>query len=493
MKALLFSMPDIYPQWPTHMSKIPNIGLASIAANCPDHEVLVGDLVLKRTNIKKTVRDAIELHAPDVIGLSAMTFQFPTLIKVARYIKKEFPSLPIVIGGYHATILYKEIAGEDSAGLFDFIIRGEGDLSFNELLNALALHGDYSSIRGLSYRRDRQWHHNSARPAEDLVKIKPPNRDSRIWKGYHILCQQGDTLETSRGCLQQCKFCSIKQMYGNGRREYAIDRIMQDIENAKQRGVKHLFFTDDNITSDASGLERFDALLDAIIENKHNDIQYATQVSSIGMGTDERIVKKMRKAGFTIVFLGLENVSPKNLAFYRKGQIVDYTRRAIEYLHRSGIVILGGVVLGAEDDTERDFEINFNFLIGMQVDSLLVQILTPYPGTVLRDELLQKGLITNLNNWERYHGHFANVRTKHLSSEQLDYLVWKYVHKYWSWRSRNLMSMNLFKRYPYFCFKATAIELLKSVPMVLRKFGKDEHSKFRLDFQALANANRNLV
>ena len=215
MKALLLSMPDIYPHWdPLHI-KGPNLGLASIAGNCPEHKVYVGDLILKRNNVTNAIEKAIKQYSPNVIGLSAMTFQFPTLIKIAKFIKETKSSIFIVVGGYHTTILYEKIPKEDYSKYFDFIIRKEADISFGELLNELESKKKFHKIKGISYKKDGEWHQNPDRPLEDLKNIELPNRNSRIWKGYHFLSKKYDTIETSRGCLNDCKFCSIKQMYGH--------------------------------------------------------------------------------------------------------------------------------------------------------------------------------------------------------------------------------------------------------------------------------------
>ena len=94
-------------------------------------------------------------------------------------------------------------------------------------------------------------------------------------------------------------------------------------------------------------------------------MKYGTQASSIGMGSDERIAKKMRKAGFDAVFLGMENVSSKNLEYYKKGNIIDYTKRAIKFLKDNGISVMGGLINGTEDDQEKDFKINFEYLVNV--------------------------------------------------------------------------------------------------------------------------------
>jgi radical SAM superfamily enzyme YgiQ (UPF0313 family) len=486
-------MPDVYPKWDTHVGQHASLGLASIAANCPDHEVYVGDLILKRKNVKKAVHNAIKKYSPDVIGLSAMTFQFPTAVKIARFIKEEHPSMPIVIGGYHASVLYKQIVTEDCSLYFDFIARGEGDLMFNELLNEYESGRQFGNLKGLSYKCDGVWVHNEPRPLEKLEDIRLPDRDSRIWRGYHIYGIPSDIIEASRGCLQHCRFCSIRHMYGQERREYPINRVIEDIKDARARGVRAVFFTDDNITSDVRGLRRFEELLDAIIENNLNDISYMTQASSMGMGADEKVVQKMKKAGFAFVFLGLENVSQRNLALYRKGNIVESTRNAIRYLNKHGIFIIGGLVLGAEDDTEEDIRINFDLLIDSKVDGILAQILTPYPGTELRDDLLKNYLITNENNWETYHGHYANIRSKYLSSDQLNYLLWKHSMRYYRSRMLHLFQSDWFKEHPVSSLKMAFKLVMANSLDALKGIFMDEREKYELALKKILNFNRNLI
>ncbi len=487
-------MPDIYPTWRPCYTKCPNLGLASIAGNCPGHEVYVGDLILKRRDVKEAIIKAIKKYSPKVIGLSAMTFQFPTLTKIARFIKKNYPSMFIVVGGYHVTTSYKQVANEDCSEHFDFMMRGEADLSFNELLNELESEEEFNRIKGLSYKRDGKWIHNPVRPLENIENIKLPDRDSRIWNGYHVYSAKLDMIETSRGCLNHCKFCSIRQMYGHSHREYPMSRIVQDIKNAKKRGTKYITFVDDNITGDARGLTRFEELLDTIIKNKLNDMKYETQASSIGMGSDERIAKKMRKVGFDSVFLGMENISSKNLEYYKKGNIIDYTKRAVKFLTDNGIAVMGGLINGTENDQEKDFKINFEFLIDSKVDRLLAQILTPYPGTELRNELLKKGLITNKNNWESYSGYFANVKTRHLSTGQLNFLQWKYSNQYYKWRRSNFWKLNIFKNHAYFIIKTFLfIEVKRRIPLLIKKIAKNEMGKFKVDFEDLVNVNEGLI
>ena len=146
-RALLMCMPDIYQSWHELHIKGPWIGGASIAGNCPEHEVYVADLVLKRKDVKAGIDEAINLTEPREIGLSAMTFQYPTAVRIANYIRKNYPGIPIALGGYHATALREEIAESEEGEIFDYIFAGESEHTFNDFLDKK----DFQNIQGFSY------------------------------------------------------------------------------------------------------------------------------------------------------------------------------------------------------------------------------------------------------------------------------------------------------------------------------------------------------
>ena len=113
MKILLFSCPDAtHPLFP-RFSRSPQLGLSSIAAMVADiADVKIGDLVLKRKNVPQAVREAMEQVKPDLVGISAMTFQYDTAKKVAALVRKINPDVKIVLGGYHVSYNYEEAKKE---------------------------------------------------------------------------------------------------------------------------------------------------------------------------------------------------------------------------------------------------------------------------------------------------------------------------------------------------------------------------------------------
>ena len=126
MKVLLVSMPDVVPVLVHEAAvHIPNLGIASIGGNIDScHDVFLVDLIRKRRSVKKYLTKIMAKIQPDLVGLSAMAWQYDTCVKIAHLIKELRPETKIVIGGYHATLMAEEIAETDAMQWIDFIARG---------------------------------------------------------------------------------------------------------------------------------------------------------------------------------------------------------------------------------------------------------------------------------------------------------------------------------------------------------------------------------
>ena len=436
MKIILISMPDIAPiimhEAAFHM---PNNGIASIGANIDgENDVYIIDLIRKRRQIKKYLTKTLSKINPDIIGFSSMTWQFNTCIKLIKLIKKLLPNVKIVIGGYHATLMHKEIASSTDAKFIDFIIRGEGEETFRRLINALTGKDNIKNISSLSYKdnivnkdnivkNSNNFIHNPAGDLINLEKLKIPIRDKRrLTSGYHIMTNKIEVMETSRGCTRSCSFCSMNHMYGRSFRLFPIERVLLDIDDIYYNNkTKWIVITDDNMVLDP---KRVISLCDAIIKKGYKDLNLVVQADCITISRNEEMVSKMAKAGFRSMFLGIENVSTKNLIASGKGNIVEASKKAVVMCHKYNIMVMGGMIFGFPDDTESDIINNYRFLKSIKADTAYCQILTPYPKTVLRQQLMDNNLITNTDDYKLYNGLWANVKTKHLTSEQLQYMVW---------------------------------------------------------------------
>jgi radical SAM superfamily enzyme YgiQ (UPF0313 family) len=137
MKILLFSMPDSFEHTPSLTMRMPNGALASLAGNVgPEHDVYVADLILVQSSVALTVARLMREIDPDVVGLSVMTFQRRTALRVIRLIRSIKPNVVIVAGGYDPSLAI-DVYEPPSTGV-DFVVSGEGELTFRALLRALA-------------------------------------------------------------------------------------------------------------------------------------------------------------------------------------------------------------------------------------------------------------------------------------------------------------------------------------------------------------------
>jgi anaerobic magnesium-protoporphyrin IX monomethyl ester cyclase len=431
MRILLFSMPDSFEHTPPLTMRMPNGALASLAGNLdPHHDVAVADLVLVQNAVPATIRRLVAERAPDVVGLSVMTFQRHTARKVVALVRSLRPEARIVVGGYDPSLASDVY--EDPSFDVDFIVRGEGDHTLRELIRAIEAGRDFTGIAGLSYRSGARFVHNPARHVSHLEgDVAPPNRSARVLEGYTLLGRQVDIVETSRGCTYDCSFCSIIEMRGRNFHTWSFDRIIADIADARRRGARAIFIVDDNISLNVA---RFKALCEAITAAGLNDIDYIVQAmtSAIASAGDE-LGAAMRRAGFRYVFLGIENVLDQDLTFLRAkaknaqregGKTVgSATLRAVEVIRRHGMLVVGGLIVGNPGDTRESIDANLTFARKF-VDWPYIQHPTPYPGTPMTKDFREKNLIVN-EAVEEYDGTTAVVRTEHLEADEIEFMRWR--------------------------------------------------------------------
>jgi radical SAM superfamily enzyme YgiQ (UPF0313 family) len=433
MKVLLLSMPDSFEHTPALAMRMPNGALASLAGNVgPGHEVFVADLILVQSSVAATVSRLMREINPDVVGLSIMTFQRRTAFRLVRLIRSIKPEVVIVAGGYDPS-LATDVYEPRWTGV-DFVVRGEGELTFRALLRALSSREAVSAIPSLSFRgQDGRFVHTPARGVSHLDggEIELPNRSARVLQGYTFMGRPIDIVETSRGCTYDCSFCSIIEMRGRNFHTFDFTRVLADISDARARGARAIFIVDDNITLNVA---RFEGLCRAIVDAGLNDIHYIVQAMTSSIASHgATLAPLMRRANFRYVFLGIENILEDDLAFLRASaknaqreggrRVGNATLRAIELLHREGLCVVGGIIVGNPDDTRESIEANLTFARAY-VDWPYIQHPTPYPGTPMTKDFVERNLIVN-DRVEEYDGTTAVVRTTHLSADEIEFLRWR--------------------------------------------------------------------
>src|SRR4029453_13513486 len=196
MNVLLLSMPDSFEHMPEIVIRKPNGALSSLAGNIdPHHKVAIADLILVQRTVRQTIERLVREFPPDVVGLAVMTFQRHTAMRVIEFIRTLRPGIRVVVGGYDPSLAVDAYTGNTGV---DFVVRGEGEVIFRELLRAIESNCDYGAIAGLSYRSSDGFRHNPDRTISSLegTEIRPPRRDARVLQGYTMLGRPIDVVET---------------------------------------------------------------------------------------------------------------------------------------------------------------------------------------------------------------------------------------------------------------------------------------------------------
>lgn len=487
--VVLISMPDIAPVIIHEMAiHMPNLGIAAVGGNIDrNHRVHTIDLIRKRRGVRRYLTRTLNRLQPDIVGLSAMAWQYPTCVRIIDLIRRLLPDVKIAIGGYHATLMAEEIAASPEAGQIDFMIRGEGEDAFRRLVNALDGDGQLGEIPSLSYRQNGRFIHNPPGDLLDLSTLGLPIRDRRrlTW-GYHVMYNPIEVMETSRGCTRSCNFCSIRHMYGKSFRTYPLDRVIADIDDIYyNRKTRWIFIADDNMVLDPDWVM---TVSEAVIRQGYRRLNLVVQADCLAMAKNEPMVRLMARAGVKSVFLGIENVSSKNLARAHKGNTAAISRKAVENCHKHGIMVIGGLVLGFPDDDDRSIIENYEFFNSLGVDGAYCQILTPYPKTGIRRDLMAEGLVTNPHRYETYNGLWANLRTHHLTADELQYAFWYHKQTVLGWWNPSELVRRDGKLWTDIWRVAFKPVLKFFIDRQLRKDGWD--GRYRAELERLSRMNR---
>src|SRR6267143_4119592 len=342
----------------------------------------------------------------------------------------------------------------------DFLVRGEGEFAFQELVDAIQRGDGFDRIQNLTYRTaDGALAHNAERP-------KIPNLDVNPIPDYHLIegWKPGGVISvaTSRGCPFSCTFCSVPGMYGHAFRTHSIDRVLQELQSHK--GNMYTFFADDIFTANK---KRCKELLRGMITHDLTP-QWGAQVRTETVD-DPELLQMMRDSNCFNVYVGFESINPRTLKLFQKKQDLAKIERSIERFHAHKIRIHGMFVVGSDEDDLETLDATATFARKHDIDSIQFMILTPIPGSPDWDTLYAKGDKYVINkNWSFYDGHHCVHQPRRMSPYELQMGAIKAMEKFYSWGG---IFQKLAKRDIYYA----AIRYWGK--KMLREWWKDEENK----------------
>jgi len=400
-------------------------------------EVQVLDLLVTR-NCPRNIERKLTEFKPDIVGITAVTMNYPTACRIVQTCKEIAPKLITVIGGPHVTFSAAETLHE--APFIDIVVIREGDETVVELVETLARGGDLSRVKGIAFRKDSEIAITPERPfVPNLDELPFPARHLLPLARYQAL-QSACGLSTSRGCPFGCSFCVGHHMVGKKVRYRSPRLVADEIEQLTRLGFGLLSFEDDFFTVNH---EHCAAVCDEIIARKPNIMWGAyARVDSV----DRPLLEKMKQAGCYGLCFGVESGVQEILDLAHKGITPLKTREAVRLCQSLGYEFIASFIAGLPGETEESLKRSIDFAESLGEGSWGFHILSPFFGTEVRNRAAELGVRILTNDWERYDCNQAVCETEGITAEALDRVVNGITQRYYEQCARDALAGELSER-----------------------------------------------
>ena len=413
----------IYPPWAALgrdsylQNFLPPLGILTIAAYAESqgYSVHVFDIHGERADDTE-LRRRLQMTKPKFVGISVLTNMCIPAHKIAKICKEEIPDCVLVIGGVHAEAMPEML--ENSS--IDCVVRGDGEESMISIMQE----GDFKKVEGVSFFDIGKIVNNPLRkiqmdldrfpqPAYHLVNFAnyfPPVGTYRKFPAINMLM--------TRGCPGKCTFCNSAM---TTLRASSPKRIVEQIKNLYHNyGIRQIMFYDDTFTV----LKKVCLEFCERLEKEKLDLSYVVYVRGDCFSDD--LAKALKKSGCHQVLMGIETGSAKIAK--RIGKPIEKQRykEAVKIAHNNGLEVRGSFIVGSLDETRETMMETLDFAIDLDIDLMQLNISTPYPGTALYKELVEKGMLRH-KDWNTYGQEEIVYNQLHLTDKDIyDFITYAY-------------------------------------------------------------------
>jgi radical SAM superfamily enzyme YgiQ (UPF0313 family) len=335
----------------------PNLSLPTVAGITPrEHEVVLCD-----ENVEPVDFDT----DADIVGLTGYVIHKQRIFELAAEFRRRGKF--VVIGGPLASLCPEEVRDK-----VDVVFVDEAEYTWPQFLR------DYEAGAWQpEYRQDEKPSmHDSPLPRFDLLKIDR----------YRSM-----TIQFTRGCPFTCEFCDIIVMYGRRPRAKKVEQVMAEIETLYGLGAHNIFVVDDNFIGNKKLAKE---LLVAIVDwqRQHGQpIEFMTEVS-LNVSQDDELLRLMRQANFTTIFIGIESPRVSSLEETKKNQnLRENLLDSVHRIQRAGIDVMAGMIVGFDHDDTDIFEEQFRFIQDARIPISMTGMLNALPKTPLYKRLQEAG------------------------------------------------------------------------------------------------------
>jgi len=383
-KVLLVQSAHIY-QHHTHLHPL---GIMYIASSllAAGHEARILDMKVEGLTVDDAVREVARVR-PDVLGITAMTYESVCMNDLARRVRAEMPEVRIVVGGAHPANEPEETLTGNPA--IDCVCIGEGEITLPDLLDAWREGRALTDVPGLAFRENGAVVRSPARPyIQDLDSMPPPAWDLVPVKKYFTMERGGIifhhrefmTVMTSRGCPYRCAYCH--RNLGKTWRPRRPEKVVEEMETlVRQYGIREIEIMDDMFNLDRKRVQEICRL----IREKKLDISMTFPNGLRADLMDEETLTALKDAGMYRTMFAIETASPRIQKLIKKHVKLDKARRIVETAANMGIMTHGAFMLGFPTETEEEMRMTIDFALTSKFHTAAFYRVLPFRGSALYD------------------------------------------------------------------------------------------------------------
>ncbi|MBU4258223.1 MAG: B12-binding domain-containing radical SAM protein [Proteobacteria bacterium] len=352
-------------------------GLCSISAYAKNKGYDINLIDLRQLRGWHHFRWMVNKEKPDIIGLSMMSVDYNPVMKCVEIIKEVNDKITVVVGGPHPTLMTDEVTQNEK---IDYIILGEGEISFTELLRDIE-NGIKSKriIRGIK---------------PDLDRI--PFVDRELFSGFEypiasFLPPPFVTVIAGRGCIYNCRFCQPAEriIFGRKVRRRSVDNVIEELKILRANyNFGSLMIHDDCLAEDKAWVYEF---CDKYLENGFSQ-PFVCQSRADIICKNEDMIHMMSKAGLKMLLIGFESGNQRVLNFLRKGVKLEQNYEAARICRKHRIRIWANYMLGIPTETKEEVMDTVRMIKNIKPDHYSPAFYTPHPGSDLFKYVEEHGL-----------------------------------------------------------------------------------------------------
>lgn len=363
------------------------------------------------------VKQYIEKYKPTIVGMGVNTTKLKSALTIAQIAKKIDTSIKIVMGGLHPTLMRDEVLQSEYV---DYVVCGEGEFTFLELVDTLDGAKDLIQIKGISYKTQKGIIHNEKREFLENLDLLPfPNKsliiDEQRKKSVYqlIMC--------SRGCPYRCGYCNSTNIWGRKPRFHSTNAVLKEIKKMiKSENLQHLQFLDDTFTYNKQWV--IELCNKIISENIKINWSCLTRVDKL----DESLLLLMKTAGCESIALGVESGSQRILDIVKKDITLKQIDEAQRLMNKVNLPWDAFIMVGLPYETKEDMYATLSLMKKLTCRNIILSIFTPYPGTEIYYFLEQQGLISK--KWEKFsHQSTENYFNVNINPQEYQQILQEFI------------------------------------------------------------------